>query len=90
VTIALTWLSSWQVRAMRMGSDLTTGRVLSQDLAIESRGTVAAQGVQVWAEYSGKVSTDVKFTITTPSGTVVCMYACALTHKYAYCIVYDI
>ena len=59
------------VRANRVPVELATGSVVTQDLYVEAKGHVALDGLQVWAEYSGKVTTDVKFTLTSPSGTVV-------------------
>ena len=59
------------VRATRFPADLTSGNMLMQCLCVESCGQVASEGLQVWAEYSGKVSSDVKFTLTSPVGTLV-------------------
>jgi len=59
------------VRANRVPVELATGSMVTQDLYVEAKGQVALDGLQVWAEYSGKVTTDVKFTLTSPAGTVV-------------------
>ena len=59
------------VRATRVPAELATGAMVMQDLFVEAKGEVASDGLQVWAEYSGKVTTDVKFTLTSPVGTVV-------------------
>ena len=60
------------VRACRIGADLTSSSdIVTQHLLIAASGHVEEEGLQVWAEYSGQVSSDVKFTLTSPGGSVV-------------------
>jgi hypothetical protein len=50
-------------------SHLATGQVLSHCLSIETSGWVAGEGVLVWADYSGKITSNVRFTLTSPQGS---------------------
>ena len=50
-------------------SHLATGQVLSHCLSIETSGWVAGEGVLVWADYSGKITSNVSFTLTSPQGS---------------------
>jgi hypothetical protein len=61
------------VHACRSPAPLTSeqGAIVKQCLNVQAVGRVAEEGLQVWAEYSGKMNADVKFTLTSPAGSVV-------------------
>ena len=63
-------------------SHLATGEVLSHCLSIETSGWVAGEGVLVWADYSGKITSNVSFTLTSPQGNGEILLLLILRHVY--------